>query len=82
MFSDLERIQLELSRLHSDYDTDVNRLSHFERSAKDDLLRLWDDVNELQEVVNVTARHVEEIYDKDILKLQDFQGRTESVLVR
>ena len=36
--------------------------------------RLWDNVNEIQEVSNVTARHLEDIYEKDILKLQNFQS--------
>lgn len=37
-------------------------------------------MNEIQEVSNVTARHLEDIYEKDILKLQNFQSTTENGL--
>ncbi len=44
----------------------------FHRAARDDLQRLWDSVNELFESANVTSRNIEDIYDKDILRLHDF----------
>ena len=33
-----------------------------------------DNINELQELTNITTRNIEEIYDKDILRLQNFQN--------
>ena len=36
----------------------------------------------IQELTNVTSRHVEEIYDKDILRLQDFRSVAEADLER
>ena len=41
---------------------------------------MWDNVNELQELTNITTRNIEEIYDKDILRLQNFQNLVEGDL--
>ena len=80
VFSDLERIQLEIGRMQSSYNDEVGQLLQFRTKAKDDLNLLWDNVTELNEVTNVTMRHVSDIYDKDILKLQNFQTATETAL--
>ena len=42
----------------------MREIKQFERTAKDDFQRLWDNVNELQEITNVTTKNIEEIYDK------------------
>ena len=51
--------------------------SNFEvlkRKSQDDSQRMMDNINELQELTNITTRNIEEIYDKDILRLQNFQN--------
>ena len=48
IFADLERIQLELSRLREDYGKEIPQLLAFKRTSGDELQRLWDNVNELQ----------------------------------
>ena len=48
-----------------------------DRKSQEDSQRLWDNVNELQELTNITTRNIEEIYDKDILRLQNFQNLIE-----
>ena len=45
-----------------------------ERKSQDDSQRMMDNINELQELTNITTRNIEEIYDKDILRLQNFQN--------
>ena len=52
----------------------MKEIKQFRRTAKDDFQRLWDHVNELQEITNVTTKNIEEIYDKDILPLQNFKS--------
>ena len=44
------------------------------RSGQEDAQKVWDNLNELQEITNITTRNIEDIYDKDILKLQNFQN--------
>ena len=44
-----------------------------ERSCQDETQKIWDNINELQELTNITTRNIEDIYDKDILRLQNFQ---------
>ena len=46
----------------------------FERNSQDEFLKLWDNIHDLQELSNITSRNLEDIYDKDILKLQHFQN--------
>ncbi|CAB4066111.1 TTN [Lepeophtheirus salmonis] len=74
IFEDIERINMNLRRLEQTYEDQIQRLSEFSSEAKDDFLRLWDKVNELQEVTNQTTGNIEEIYDKDILILQNFRN--------
>ena len=56
----------------------MKEMNDFQRVAKDDFQRLWDNVNELQEIANVTTKNMEDIYDKDILPLQNFKTATEN----
>ena len=42
-----------------------------ERRAQDERQRMWENIDELQELTNITMRNIEEIYDKDILRLQN-----------
>ena len=51
-----------------------------ERDFSDDIQNIWDNVNELQELTNITTTNIEDIYDKDILKLQNFQNLMEGEL--
>ena len=45
-----------------------------QRKSQDESQRIWDNVNELQEEMNITKRNIEDIYDKDILRLQNLQN--------
>ncbi len=58
----------------------MGQLQDFRRKTTDDVQRIWDSVNELHETTNMTARHMEDIYDKDVLKLQDFRASAEKKL--
>ena len=45
-----------------------------QRSSEDEAQRVWDSLSDLQEITNTTTRNIEDIYDKDIRKLQNFQN--------
>jgi len=49
------------------------RFSILERNSQDEVSKIWDNIHDLQELGNVTTKNVDEIYDKDILKMQNFQ---------
>ena len=53
-------------------------MNEFERTSKDDFQRVWDNINELHEVTNITLKNMEDIYDEDILPLQNFKTSTEN----
>ncbi|TRY70161.1 hypothetical protein TCAL_01222 [Tigriopus californicus] len=80
VFADLERLQAEISRLQDSYQQDMKVLRQFRLTSKDETQRVWDNINELQEITNVTSKNVEDIYEKDILQLQNFQSSTKSDL--
>lgn len=82
IFSDLERIQLEVGRLKSLHESQVGELLGFKRHSQDDLQRLWDNVNELQELLNTTTIHLDNIYSKDVLRMQDAQSRLQNDVMR
>ena len=65
-----------MTTLHG-YET---KLEVLERNFQDDSQRVWDSLNELQELTNITTRNIEDIYDKDILRLQNFQNLVEGDL--
>ena len=70
LFADLERIQMQVARLSKAHEKEFSQLFKFRRSAEDNLAQMWDDVHELQESANASARQLEEIYDKDVVALQ------------
>ena len=78
IFVDLQRLQLQLRQFQSLSEGHQKEMNDFQRVAKDDFQRLWDNVNELQEIANVTTKNMEDIYDKDILPLQNFKTATEN----
>ena len=49
------------------------RFSLLERNSQDEVTKIWDNIHDLHELANLTTKNVEEIYDKDILKMQNFQ---------
>ena len=49
------------------------RFSILERNSQDEASKIWDNIHDLQELSNLTTKNVDEIYDKDILKMQNFQ---------
>ena len=77
LFADLERIQMQVARLGKTHEKEFRDLFKFRREAEDDLARMWDDVHELQEFANASARQLDDIYDKDVVALQDFRTSTE-----
>ena len=49
------------------------RFSLLERNSQDEVTKIWDNIHDLHELANLTTKNVDEIYDKDILKMQNFQ---------
>lgn len=82
LFADLERIQMQVARLGKTHEKEFRDLFKFRREAEDDLSRMWDDVHELQESANASARQLDDIYDKDVVALQDFRTSTEHEVKR
>lgn len=78
LYFDLQRLHLQLQQFQSQTENHMKEINNFERSAKDDFQRIWDNLNELQEVTNITQKNMEDIYDKDILPLQNFKTSTEN----
>ena len=58
------------------------RFSLLERNSQDEVTKIWDNIHDLQELANLTTKNVEEIYDKDILKMQNFQIIVEGELTK
>lgn len=74
LLSDIERLEVEVAGLRASQQRTQADLYTVKRNSEEDRQRLWDNVNELQEVTNITTRNIEDIYDKDILRLQNFQN--------
>ena len=77
-FVDLQRIQLQLQQFQTLSERHMKEMNDFERTANDDFQRVWDNINELHEITNITLKNMEDIYDKDILPLQNFKTSTEN----
>ena len=58
------------------------RFSILERNSQDEASKIWDNIHDLQELSNLTTKNVDEIYDKDILKMQNFQIIVEGELTK
>ena len=58
------------------------RFSLLERNSQDEVTKIWDNIHDLHELANLTTKNVEEIYDKDILKMQNFQIIVEGELAK
>ena len=58
------------------------RFSLLERNSQDEVTKVWDNIHDLHELANLTTKNVEEIYDKDILKMQNFQIIVEGELTK
>ena len=78
IFIDLQTLQLQLRQFQTLSQTHMREMNEFERVAKDDFQRLWDNVNELHELTNITSKNMEDIYDKDVLPLQNFKTASEN----
>merc|ERR1719273_1503167 len=74
ILSDLERIEDQYGRLKIELNGQKSGVEVIQRQCQDDTQRIWDNVNELQEEMNITKRNIEDIYDKDILRLQNLQN--------
>ena len=64
-------LKLELNGVKMDFQV-------VQRSTQDDSQTIWDNINELQEIMNITTNNIEDIYDKDILRLQNLQNSVNS----
>jgi hypothetical protein len=73
---------MQVTRLSQTHETEFGTLWKFRREAEDDLSRMKANVIELQESANVTSRHIEDIYDKDVIALQDFRTVAENEMKR
>ena len=82
LFADLERIQMQVARLGKTQEKEFRDMFNFRREAEDDLARIWDDVHELQEFANASTRQLDDIYDKDVVALQDFRTSIEHEVKR
>jgi hypothetical protein len=78
VYTDIQRLHLELRQFQAVTEDNMETINKFKTTAKDVSQTLWDHVNELQEITNVTTRNIEYIYDKDILVLQNFKSATEN----
>ena len=58
------------------------RFSLLERNSQDEVTKIWDNIHDLHELANLTTKNVDEIYDKDILKMQNFQILVEGELTK
>ena len=58
------------------------RFSLLERNSQDEVTKIWDNIHDLHELANLTTKNVDEIYDKDILKMQNFQIIVEGELTK
>ena len=58
------------------------RFSLLERNSQDEVTKIWDNIHDLHELANLTTKNVDEIYDKDILKMQNFQIIVEGELAK
>ena len=58
------------------------RFSLLERNSQDEVTKLWDNIHDLHELANLTTKNLDEIYDKDILKTQNFQIIAEGELTK
>ena len=68
-----ERLDEEYRSLQISFHGYNTKMQVLERSCQDETQKIWDNINELQELTNITTRNIEDIYDKDILRLQNFQ---------
>jgi len=80
ILADLERLEDQYRSLMTTLHGYETKLEVLERNFQDDSQRVWDSLNELQELTNITTRNIEDIYDKDILRLQNFQNLVEGDL--
>ena len=77
-----ERLDEQYRSIQTTFHTYQTKLQVLERSSQDESQRMWDNLNELQELTNITTKNIEDIYDKDILRLQNFQNLFEGDLTK
>jgi len=82
ILADLERLDEQYRSIQTTFHTYQTKLQVLERSSQDESQRMWDNLNELQELTNITTKNIEDIYDKDILRLQNFQNLFEGDLTK
>ena len=68
-----ERLDEEYRNLKLTLNGYKTKFEIVERQGQDERQRMWDNIDELQELTNITMRNIDEIYDKDILRLQNNQ---------
>jgi len=78
ILSDLDRVEMSVRGMKVSFQNFQVAADSFYLKSEDGRQRIWDVMNELQEITNLTTRNIEEIYDKDILRLHNVQNSIES----
>ena len=79
-FLDIRNIKQQITEMEREFGKDISDLLEFEKEIKTDVLKLWDNVYDMQELSNITSRNIDEMYDKDILILHNFRTETTNQL--
>ena len=66
--------------MEREFGKDISDLLEFEKEIKTDVVKLWDNMYDMQELSNITSRNIDEMYDKDILILHNFRTETTNQL--
>ena len=81
-YEEVDRLEDLYLTMKQSFDSFGVKFTMKERNSQDETLRIWDNLHDLQELSNVTSKTLEEMYDKDIITLQQFQSVAQEELKR
>ena len=81
-YEEVDRLEDLFRTMKQSFDSFGVKFTMMERNSQDETLRIWDNLHDLQELSNVTSKTLEEMYDKDIITLQQFQNVAQEELKR
>lgn len=81
-YEEVDRLEELFLTMKQSFDSFGVKFTMMERNSQDETLRIWDNLHDLQELSNVTSKTLEEMYDKDIITLQQFQNVAQEELKR
>ena len=81
-YEEVDRLEDLYLTMKQSFDSFGVKFTMMERNSQDETLRIWDNLHDLQELSNVTSKTLEEMYDKDIIILQQFQSVAQEELKR